>query len=579
LAGTFELVDFVPARRLLKQMTRPALRIFLSFIFALAFLGQGITAPFQKDEEARPAGIILNIVNQGNWLIPVDLYGELTRKPPLFYWISAGIAEARGRIVDEPGARVVSLIAAASTAAVVIELATAHSGVVAGWLAYLFLLGTYGFASRAACARTDMLFTFLLFAAYCTLYPLVNGEESRLRAIAGGALLGCAFLTKGPLSLVLCALGLGVYYALMGRNPLRLWIKRWPRITLCVALIIAAAWYIPAFVRNPKLLEVQFVEENLGHFLPVRFGGTGEAARPFYYIGMRFIGATLPLNFYLLAVLPGVIRNRKLGGMALYQLGFLIASLGVFTIASAKRDDYVLTALPSYAMLIAAPFAGTAATESTSVDLADNTSCAVALSLLLLTVAGLISSTHARLLHLLSATMHPSDTAYVSFFLAAVEGGAARIDLTLTVIVGAAGLGFYFAWKRRSCAAALSIASAGLAAVSLWIGLFVPELAKQRTLKDFVITAKNIVGDREVMIAGGRNYEVSYYFGRGVPAFAPSDRPSAPYLFVWSREVDALRAHVGLPVSSVVLASNTISGNGRMLLLECDRTPPPEAGR
>ncbi|MBV8775143.1 MAG: hypothetical protein JO166_22830, partial [Deltaproteobacteria bacterium] len=120
-------------------------------------MGEGITAPFHNDEETRPAGIIVDIVDHQHWLIPVDLHGELTRKPPLFYWMSALIAEARGGIVDEPGSRMVSLLAAAATAAVVLELTGAHFGIAAGWLAYLFLLGTYGFASRAELARTDML--------------------------------------------------------------------------------------------------------------------------------------------------------------------------------------------------------------------------------------------------------------------------------------------------------------------------------------------------------------------------------------------------------------------------------------
>src|SRR5438445_6862016 len=169
-------------------MIRPALRIVAGFIFALLFLGQGITTPFHHDEETRPAGIVLDIVDHGNWLIPVDLHGELTRKPPLFYWIAAAIAEIRGGIVDEPGTRIVSLIAAAATGVVVIKLASVHFGITSGWLAYLFLLGTYGFASRAGLARTDMLFTFLLFAAYSAFYPLAGGEGSILRAFVIGLL-------------------------------------------------------------------------------------------------------------------------------------------------------------------------------------------------------------------------------------------------------------------------------------------------------------------------------------------------------------------------------------------------------
>jgi 4-amino-4-deoxy-L-arabinose transferase-like glycosyltransferase len=560
-------------------MRSATLRIVAGFIIAVVFLGQGITTPFQNDEETRPAGIVLDIVNHDDWLIPVDLHGELTRKPPLFYWTTAAIAEARGRIVDEPGARVVSLIAAAATAALVIELASEHFGITAGWLAYLFLLGTYGFASRAGLARTDMLFTFLLFAAYCTFYPLASGAESTLRTIVVGALLGMAILTKGPLAFVLFFGGIGAYYALVGSNPFKLLLNRQISIILGIALVVAAAWYIPAFVRNPKLLQVQLVEENLGHFLPVRFGGTGEAARPIYYILLRFIGATLPLNFYLLAVAPSLLHERNSRGIMRYQLGLLVATLGVFTVSSAKRDDYILTALPSYAMLIAAPFADDTATDPVSARLADTASCGAALSLLTLTLGGLAVCRYAGLLHPISAKLHPSDAAYVSFFLAAVEAYPVRIELTLLLVVVASALAFRLVWRRRGAAATLCIALADLAAVSLWLGLLMPEFARQHTLKAFALEARTIVDSRDVMIAGGRNYEVSYYLGRGVPAWphhlvAGSRPPNRAYLFVWSQQLDQFRANEHNFQGSVVLASHAISNRGRMLLLSLDPGAP-----
>jgi 4-amino-4-deoxy-L-arabinose transferase-like glycosyltransferase len=560
-----------------ERMARRAFRILSTFVFALVFLGQGIKAPFQKDDEARPAGIILDIVSHNHWLVPVDLYGEPTRKPPLFYWMSAAIADARGRIVDEPGARAVSLLAAAATVVIAVEVASAHFGAIPGWLAYLFLIGTYGFASRAAFARTDMLFTFLIFAAYCAFYPLTEGKESTPQALGAGVVLGLAILTKGPLALVLCALGVGMYFALTSRNPLGLCFKRWPWIVLIVALAIAAGWYIPAFVRNPGLLRVQFFEENLGHFLPARLGGTGEATRPLYHICLRFLGATLPLNLYLPAVIPVVMRGRKAGGMLLYQLGLLVAMLGFFTIASVKRDDYILYAIPPFAMVIAAPFARDTVDVTTgriSARFADTASGIAALALLILATFGFIIYGHADYFVRIAARMHQSDTAYIRFFKDAMETRAVRIELTLIVIALASASAFYLVFKRNGRAAALNIALAELAALSLWIGLLIPEFARQHTLREFVLNAKSIVGDREVAIAGARNYEVSYYFEREVLAwpkpFAAGKRPpNAAYLFVWSQDFDRIRAD--LPQSSTALVSEAITNRGRMLLLNLDR--------
>ena len=536
-------------------------------------------APFQKDDEARPAGIILDIVSHNHWLVPADLYGEPTRKPPLFYWMSAAIAHVRGGVVDEPGARAVSLLAAAATAVIVVEVACAHFGAIPGWLAYLFLMGTYGFASRAAFARTDMLFTFFVFAAYCALFPLAEGAESTPRALGAGALLGLAILTKGPLAVVLCALGVGMYFALMGRNPLGLCLKRWPWIILSVAVAIGAGWYIPAFIRDPGLLRVQIVEENLGHFLPVRLGGTGEATRPFYYMCLRFLGATLPLNFYLPAVVPIVMRERKSGGMLLYQFGLLLAMLCFFTIASAKRDDYILYAIPPFAIVIAAPFARAAASANrASVRLSDIASSVAAFAMLLLATVGFIIYGHTDYFFRLAARMHPSDTAYLRAFIAATQHRSVRIELTLLVIAITSLSALYFVFKQNGRTAALSIALAELAALSLWIGLLTPGFARHHTLKDFVLKAKDLAGDREVAVADARNYEISYYFGREVLAwpkpFATSARPlNAAYMFVWSRDLD--RIHADLPRSSTLLESGTITNRGRMLFLSVEWQAQP----
>ena len=140
-----------------------AFSLAVAGLLALVFLSQGLSAPFEKDEESRPAGIIADIVRHGHWMLPADFYGEVTRKPPLYYWLSAMVAKARGGRLDEAGARVVSLVAGATLAAVVLGYAGAWLGARAGWLAWLIVLGCYGFCSHAGYARTDMLFTLLVF--------------------------------------------------------------------------------------------------------------------------------------------------------------------------------------------------------------------------------------------------------------------------------------------------------------------------------------------------------------------------------------------------------------------------------
>ncbi|MBV8362378.1 MAG: glycosyltransferase family 39 protein, partial [Deltaproteobacteria bacterium] len=333
-------------------------QIALAFTIGLAVLSQGIDAPFIKDAETQSAQWIADIVDNGNWLLPHDYYHLVNRKPPLFYWLSAIVAKTSGGQVDEVRTRAVSLVAGAALAAEVMAWTAARLGACGGWLAFVFLLGTYGFAARATTALTDMLLTFLLFSTYAVLIPQIEGADSWWRTVTAGMLLGLAILTKGPLAIVLLALAAFIYLLMRRANPFHPLMRAWPWLVFALSLSIACTWYVPALIagRAANLSEV-FFQENLGHFLPSSAGGTGEAARPVYYIGLRIIGGSLPLSL----LLPAVVLSYRDSAMnirrdLLYQLAMVLAVLLLFSIASAKRDDYILPALPSLAILFAAQF-------------------------------------------------------------------------------------------------------------------------------------------------------------------------------------------------------------------------------
>ncbi|HXW82937.1 MAG TPA: glycosyltransferase family 39 protein, partial [Candidatus Binataceae bacterium] len=270
----------------------------LAFAFALLVLAQGVTAPFQKDAEPQSAEWVVSVVRDGQWLMPRDYFGLLDRKPPLYYWLSAIATLASGATVDEARARIVSVVAGALLAVVILGWVGSKVGVADGWLSFLFILGTYGFASRATLALTDMLMTLLLFSGLLILYPLANGEApgaSSSRAAAGGVVLGFGILTKGPVVLVLAALSIAIFLLLERRNPLTVLRSSWPWIVAAVALAIAACWYAPWFAGGGRKVATIFEQENFGHFAPSALGGTGEASRPPWYMLARVIGGALPL--------------------------------------------------------------------------------------------------------------------------------------------------------------------------------------------------------------------------------------------------------------------------------------------
>lgn len=549
------------------------LNVAAAFVIALAVLSQGLTAPFQKDAEPQSAQWIADIVHHGQWLLPHDYYGFVERKPPLFYWLAAIAAEFAGGIVDEARARSVSLIARAALAAAVMAWSTAQIGLAQGWLAFFFLLGTYGFASRATTALTDMLMSFFLFALYCVIYPALDGAPpSWRRTIVAGVLLGLALLTKGPVTIVLIALAAVIFLLLTRRNPLAIAMRAWPWVALAIAIAIAALWYVPAFIagRGSGLAGV-FIDENFGHFMPAGMGGTGEAARPVYYIVLRSIGGALPLSF----LIPAVAVAFAYGGFGvqfrkplIFQLAMVLAVVMLFSAASAKRDDYILPLLPSLAILFAALFASTAAGIERREDYAgairDATTALIAAVMLAATIGGFVFLRMGGRIGAFDLRLQSSDASYAAIF----AGGLARLTPPFALFAAAAVLGsaavFVALRRRRVLLSGAGLAILCLAGSILWNGTLRPAEARTRSLAAFAAEVRTRVRTAPVYVAFD-DPEFAWYYGCRVPALPRPIAQSGPaqnvYLVARPRELWRLSASVRQNLK-MVAESRVLGGGG-----------------
>jgi 4-amino-4-deoxy-L-arabinose transferase-like glycosyltransferase len=565
---TLEQPD-TPAHPSRAATLRPA-TLLLAALFAFVVLIQGISAPFQKDAEPQSAEWIQSIVLDGHWLIPHDAYGYTDRKPPLFYWLSALVADATGRTVDEVRARSVSVVAATALATAVLVWTLVNVGTYEGWLAFLLMLGTYGFASRATEALTDMLLTFLLFTAYATIYPLLEEPQagSSRRIIFVGVVLGLAILTKGPIAIVLCALAASIFLLIERRNPIMMLRQRWPWQVVAIALALGAVWYVPAaIVGGHKLVRIIFAE-NFGHFMPARLGGTGESYRPFYFIAARLLGGAFPMTLLLLpaaiAAYTGEISADKRRPV-LYQISMSLAVLLFFSIASVKRDDYILPALPGIAILCASVF--TLSVRGRAAKLRD------------VLVAAFVFAPIVAILYLAffrgqapQLKLQSSDSAYFALF-KSIRWASPISDLFDVWLVAVTIEGFVLSRRPRRSALGGAIAF-GLTALVLslfWTMTMRPRLAEMRSVKSFVPVLVDHVKGNQLCIPAGINYELSYYYGTAVPDLK---NPKCAYLVATPPELDAMppayRARLKL-----IAQSNLIGGGGPPALFEIS----PEAAK
>ncbi len=547
-------------------------------LFAFIVLAQGIGAPFQKDAEPQSAEWIQSIVRDGHWLIPADAYGYTDRKPPLFYWLSAIVAKSTGGTVDEVRARAVSVVAGTALAVSVLAWTVANVGASEGWLAFLFMLGTYGFASRATEALTDMLLTFLLFAAYSAIYPLLDSPTPDLprRKIFVAVMLGVGILTKGPVAIVLCALAVSIFLLIERRNPIALLRSRSPWQVLAIAVAIGAVWYIPAaIIGGHKIVRIIFAE-NFGHFMPAKLGGTGESYRPFYYIAARLLGGAFPMTLLILpaaiAFYTGEISSEKRRPV-IYQISMSLAVLLFFSIASVKRDDYILPALPGIAILCASVF--TLSVRGVASKLRDAIVALFVLGpilafVLLILFPGLLP--HFKL--------QSSDEIYYSIFRIAL-GTPMRSLVQVIVPWLVSGIAFVIFGRRRAVANGLGFGLFALMMSSVWTSALRPDVANMRSVKSFVPNLRRWVKDDQLCIASGINYELSYYYGAAVPDLTNPKCSNVfagkpVFLFATPRELNGMtpeyRARLRIVDDSLLIGSG---GGGPPSLFEIS----PEAAK
>src|ERR1700730_8356423 len=193
---------------------------------------------------------------------------------------------------------------------------------------------------------------------------------------------------------------------------------------VAVALIVGACWYIPVFIEGGRPVTDVFLSENFGHFMPSALGGTGEASRPIWYIGARMFGGALPLSALVVALAIALWRHdgeERARKPLLFQLSMVLAVLIFFSIASSKRDDYILPAMPGLAILFAALFTGAAIApdrERSASATVRNFSAAVIAIAAVATIAGALLGAHqGHLPAAFSDRLQPSDADFLEIFL------------------------------------------------------------------------------------------------------------------------------------------------------------------
>ena len=289
-------------------------------------------------------------------LIIPELNGEgFFEKPPMLYWAQMLGYGVFG--VTPLGARFFNAAAALATLMVFYFGTAPPLGRRTAFQATLLLGSSIIFLYLARVAMTDMLLT--LFLVSCLVVSWY-GVERFLTGGNGAPLFWCgclaaglAMLSKGAIGALFPVVTALIYLISIGKPAL--FLKRnWFIPGTLILAVTGFSWYLLLGLFHPdgfNFMQELFVEHHLGRFSSTMEGHGGPF---FFYLIVLFVGFMPWFGYLLLGFLRVPLTTK--GDPALRYLRlFTIFSLLVllfFSAAATKLPNYILPALPGFALVV-----------------------------------------------------------------------------------------------------------------------------------------------------------------------------------------------------------------------------------
>jgi 4-amino-4-deoxy-L-arabinose transferase-like glycosyltransferase len=319
--------------------------LLFSTILFLTLL-PGIQHGLWRPDEPQVAGVCAEMAYQKDFVVP-RLNGQpFLEKPPLYYALGAALGTVFGEDHDL-SYRLVSIFFACLTLFVTFRMVSMRSGTTSGFLASGILASAWGFFRLARWIQVDMSLVFsvtLAMFAYMKLSKKSMQRDSMLMGLG----IGLSFMAKGFVGPAIIAAA--VVTDIMMQRSLSIIKRIRPLWILAIMLITVLPWILSLYGRGglPFLREV-IVVNNLMRFTGAPEGAAlGHMHGPFFYL-RGFPPDFLPWTFAFVPALISSLRKPKDDPYLAWFIGpFLLLS-----IASAKRDLYLIPLYPACACMTA----------------------------------------------------------------------------------------------------------------------------------------------------------------------------------------------------------------------------------
>jgi 4-amino-4-deoxy-L-arabinose transferase-like glycosyltransferase len=228
-----------------KSIAYAILLILLCGVLYFPYLS---STPFFGKGEPREALAVQDIVERGEWLVPLKRATEIPSKPPLFHWSAALTAALTGKL-DETTIRFPSALYATLGVLIIYLFGQKLFERQVAFLAAAILATTWIYVDQALNARVDMTLCFVVTLNLVLFYSLYRGLLTHpLWFYIFYILLGIGILAKGPLGIVLPGLVIGTFVAVKKKWDLIPKFCLHPGVLLTV--LLGVGWCVAAVTRG-----------------------------------------------------------------------------------------------------------------------------------------------------------------------------------------------------------------------------------------------------------------------------------------------------------------------------------------
>lgn len=333
----------------------------LCIISLFLFIGEAF---FNTRGEPREAVVALSMLQEKNWILPENNGVELAFKPPLFHWMIAAISFVTGA-VTEYTSRMPSALALAVMVLAGYGFYARRRGAKVAFLMGLITLTNFEVHRAGTNCRVDMLLSALMVLA---LYLLYEWGEKRLKGISwlGILCLSGAFLTKGPVGMLLPCLVVAVFLWIRGMNFWRIFFSFFGIVLL--SCVLPMCWYVAAYQQGGDRFLQLVLEENVLRLLGKM--SYESHVNPLYYNFVTVISGYVPYTLLILVSLFFLkykrIQSRprewwtrfrtyirNMDDVRLFSLLSIVIVFVFYCIPKSKRSVYLLPVYPFIAYFLA----------------------------------------------------------------------------------------------------------------------------------------------------------------------------------------------------------------------------------